>query len=150
MLLPSSHCALTFCNKSAHLFATLQHPSSCSGLFPARQEKRKGRGRKDEGKWKEVGLLTVQILPQWHPSQLHPSCPDANGCYRPAPSPPCPNHPQPPLHTIPPTPFLASMAEETWHRNELKLMTLMSLAAPLPMSAIITAAPASGSKWLWF
>lgn len=27
-------------------------------------------------------------------------------------------------------------------------MTLMSLAAPLPTSAVITAAPASGSKWL--
>lgn len=42
-------------------------------------------------------MLTVQIPPRWHPSQPHPSRPDANGCYRPAPSPPCPNHP----HTTP-------------------------------------------------
>lgn len=76
------------------------HPHAFVFTQPVRGIKRKGRGRKDEEK--EGGLLTVQILPRWHPSQPHPSRPDANGCFSPAPSPPCPNHPQPPP-TLTPT-----------------------------------------------
>lgn len=63
-------------------------------------------------------------------------------------------HPDQPTSQIPstlsPVSRLANIAKETWHRNELKLMTLMSFTTPLPMSAIITAAPASGSKLLFF
>lgn len=60
------------------LFATLQHPSVCFGLWSS-QIRENERG--------------------------HPSRPDANGCYRPAPCPPCPTHPNPPPHPIPNTPL---------------------------------------------
>lgn len=124
MWLPSSHCALTFCNEvlsrgpfhtsltTDSFFCLLLsniHLRALLCVFPfffalIGREGGKGRGVKDGGKWQEVWLLTMQILSLWHPSQLHPSQPDANGCCRVAPFSPCPNHSTHPSPTSPTTP----------------------------------------------
>lgn len=94
MLLPSSHCALTFCNEvlsrgpfhtswttdsfffvcySPTFIFMLFYASFLSFLLSFRIEGGKGRGVKDGGTWQEVWLLTVQILSGTPASCIHHS-----------------------------------------------------------------------------